>query len=59
MALSEDFAGIAAYMDMHALNRLLGEGDIITGASFNVDGAHRVEFLRALKDIPRRQLGGG
>ena len=32
--LAEDFAGVAAYMDMHALNRLLGEGDIITGANF-------------------------
>jgi putative ABC transport system permease protein len=51
--LAEDFAGMAAYMDMHALNRLLGEGDIITGANFRVDGAHRAEFLRALKGIPR------
>ena len=51
--LAEDFAGMAAYMDLHALNRLLGEGDIITGANFRVDSAHRAEFLRALKDIPR------
>jgi putative ABC transport system permease protein len=53
VGLSEDFAGIAAYMDMHALNRLLGEGDVITGASFTVDRAQWVAFLRALKDIPR------
>jgi putative ABC transport system permease protein len=52
-ALSEDFAGIAAYMDMRALNRLLNEGDIITGASFTVDRAQWTRFLRALKDIPR------
>jgi putative ABC transport system permease protein len=52
-ALAEDFAGIAAYMDRRALNRLLGEGDIITGASFRIDAARRVEFLRALKGIPR------
>ncbi len=51
--LAEDFAGMAAYMDMHALNRLLGEGDIITGANFRVDQARRAEFLRALKEIPR------
>ena len=51
--LAEDFAGIAAYMDIHALNRLLEEGDIITGASFSVDDLKRSEFLRALKDIPR------
>ena len=51
--LAEDFAGMAAYMDIHALNRLLGEGDIITGASFTVDQSRRPEFMRALKDIPR------
>jgi putative ABC transport system permease protein len=51
--LAEDFAGMAAYMDMRALNRLLGEGDIITGANFRVDGAQRTEFMRALKGIPR------
>lgn len=51
--LAEDFAGMAAYMDLHALNRLLEEGDIISGASFTVDGARRGEFLRALKEVPR------
>jgi len=53
VGLAEDFAGVAAYMDMRALNRLLGEGDIITGANFRVDAAHRAEFLHALKEIPR------
>ena len=51
--LAEDFAGMAAYMDIHALNRLLDEGDIITGANFRVDDAHRTQFLSALKGIPR------
>ena len=51
--LAEDFAGMAAYMDIRAVNRLLDEGDVITGASFTVDAAHRGEFLRALKGIPR------
>jgi putative ABC transport system permease protein len=53
VGLAEDFAGVAAYMDMHALNRLLAEGDIITGANFRIDELHRAEFLRALKGIPR------
>lgn len=53
VGLSADFAGIAAYMDMAGLNRLLGEGDVISGATFTVDAAHRSEFLRALKDVPR------
>jgi putative ABC transport system permease protein len=51
--LAGDFTGMTAYMDMPSLNRLLGEGDIISGANFRVDGARRAEFLRALKDIPR------
>jgi putative ABC transport system permease protein len=53
VGVSEDLTGIAAHMEMRALNRLLGEGDLITGASFTVDRARRAEFLRALKDIPR------
>jgi putative ABC transport system permease protein len=51
--LAEDFAGMAAYMEIHALNRLMEEGDVITGANFRIDAAHRVDFLSALKDIPR------
>ncbi|HXP60484.1 MAG TPA: ABC transporter permease [Dongiaceae bacterium] len=51
--LAEDFSGMAAYMEIQAVNRLLDEGDVITGASFTVDAAHRGEFLRALKDIPK------
>lgn len=52
-ALADDFTGIAAYMERRALNRLLGEGDVITGASFTIDAAHSREFLRELKEIPR------
>jgi putative ABC transport system permease protein len=53
IGLAEDFAGIAAYMDKQALNRLLGEGDVMNAASFTVDAAQQVAFLRELKDIPR------
>ncbi len=53
VGLSDDLTGIAAYMEIKALNRFLGEGDVITGASFTIDGARRADFLRALKDIPR------
>jgi putative ABC transport system permease protein len=52
-ALADDFTGIAAYMERHALNRLLGEGDVVTGASFTVDAARSRDFLHALKQIPR------
>jgi putative ABC transport system permease protein len=53
VGLAEDFSGMAAYMDMHALNRLLGEGDVISGANFRVDKTQWKEFMRALKQIPR------
>lgn len=53
VALADDFTGIAAYMELAALNRLLGEGDAVTSASITLDAARRTEFLRALKGIPR------
>lgn len=52
-ALAEDFAGTAAYMDIDELNRLLGEGDRITGAYLAVAGGRRTEFLRATKRLPK------
>jgi putative ABC transport system permease protein len=51
--LAEDFTGIAAYMELSAINRFLGEGDVITGASLGLDLGKRGEFLAALKEIPR------
>ncbi len=51
--LAQDFTGIAAYMDRQAINRFLGEGDVISGASLTIDAAQRTEFLRALKYVPR------
>jgi putative ABC transport system permease protein len=53
VGLAEDLAGVAAYMDLRALNRMLGEGDLVSGASFRLDDSRRGEFLRALKEIPR------
>jgi len=52
-ALSEDFAGTAAYMEIGALNRLLGEGDRISGAYMTVAAGRWEEFLRAMKEAPR------
>jgi putative ABC transport system permease protein len=52
-ALSEDFAGTAAFMEINALNRLLGEGDRISGAYLTVAGDRWNDFLRATKEIPR------
>jgi putative ABC transport system permease protein len=51
--LAEDFAGMAAYMELNALNRLLLEGDRISGAHVVVDRAHWPAFLAAVKETPR------
>ncbi|GAB5558877.1 MAG: ABC transporter permease [Synoicihabitans sp.] len=50
---SQDFAGIASFMELNALNRLLGEGDRITGAFINVAGGDWENFLSALKATPQ------
>lgn len=51
--LSEDFAGTAAFMEIGELNRLLAEGDRITGAYLTVAEGKWEEFLRAMKETPR------
>jgi putative ABC transport system permease protein len=51
--LAEDFAGTAAYMEQHALNRLLLEGDRINGAHLVVSADRWNDFLQAVKNTPR------
>jgi putative ABC transport system permease protein len=51
--LAEDFAGVAAYMDLEALNRLLGEGDRIDGARLTVAAGSWKAFLTAVKNTPQ------
>ena len=53
VATADDFTGIAAYMEIHEINRFLHEGDVITGASIGLDLSRRAEFLAALREIPR------
>ncbi|MDB6127028.1 MAG: transporter permease [Verrucomicrobia bacterium] len=53
VALAEDFAGVAAYMEVHALNRLLLEGDRISGAHAAVEAGRWTEFLESVKNTPR------
>ena len=53
VGLAEDFAGMAAYMERHALNRLLLEGDQINGAHLDVAAGQWNEFLHAVKHTPR------
>ena len=52
-ALSEDFAGTTAYMEIDGLNRRLGEGDRMSGAYLSVAAGEWENFLRAMKASPR------
>ncbi|HEY8961870.1 MAG TPA: FtsX-like permease family protein [Luteolibacter sp.] len=51
--LVTDYAGVAAYMDIHALRRMMKEGDTINGAYLAIDHAKWDEFMREVKDTPR------
>ncbi len=51
--LITDYAGIAAYMEIESLRRLMREGGTVSGAHLTVDRKHWGEFLREVKDTPR------
>ena len=52
VGLADDFAGVAAYMEIGAVNRLLREGDRVNGAHLAVAAGDWAAFLRALKETP-------
>jgi putative ABC transport system permease protein len=51
--LVTDYAGVAAYMDIDALRRMLKEGDTVNGAYMAIDHARWDDFMRELKDTPQ------
>lgn len=51
--LLDDFSGTTAYMDLAAVNRLMRESDVITGAHLLADPARRTDLYAALKNTPR------
>lgn len=52
-ALVSQYIGVAAYMDIQALNRLLREGNTISGVYLAVDERHQTEIYARLKETPR------
>ncbi len=54
--LVEDFAGVAAFMDLASLRRFLREGDTINGAYLTVDTLRWDDFLTAAKNTPRAAI---
>jgi putative ABC transport system permease protein len=51
-ALIQSYIGISAYMDLGALNELLDEGPVISGAHVAFDAARRDDLFRAIKNLP-------
>lgn len=48
----ETYIGKPAYMSLAALNRLMGDGRVLSGAHVAVDEPQRAAFLARLKDLP-------
>jgi putative ABC transport system permease protein len=51
--LITDYNGVAAYMDIDALRRLMKEGRTISGAHLSVDALQWPQFLEQVKESPR------
>jgi putative ABC transport system permease protein len=47
-----DYAGVAAYMEIGALRRLMLEGGVVSGAHLAVDAARWPAFLERVKEAP-------
>jgi putative ABC transport system permease protein len=52
-ALTQQFIGVAAYMDLRAANRLAGDGQAISGVYLMRDERREEALLRALRERPR------
>lgn len=52
IAVAESQLGAPAYMELEALNRVLGEPLRVSGAYLRIDGAQADQVYRALKDMP-------
>ena len=53
LGTAKEYLGVNAYMQRQSLNRLLKEGDAISGAWLRVDEKYQREVYADLKDMPR------
>ena len=51
--LVREYIGLMGYMDLDALNRMMGEGSAISGAAISVDAREQQALYRALVEMPR------
>ena len=52
-ALVSQYIGVSAYMELAALNRLMREGNAISGVHLATDARYKSEIYAALKEMPR------
>jgi putative ABC transport system permease protein len=51
-AIIAGYLGLSAFMDIEALNNMLGEGGVITGVNVSIDPAAREQLFTVLKATP-------
>jgi len=51
--LIKEYIGLMGYMDLGALNRMMAEGNVISGAAITVDEDHQQAIYRTLVKMPR------
>jgi putative ABC transport system permease protein len=56
--LIDDVTGTSAYIDRAVLNRLMGEGEVVSGAFLRLDANHEEAFFAAVKSAPRVAVVG-
>jgi putative ABC transport system permease protein len=49
----KEYLGLNVYLPRHHLNRLLREGDVISGARLKVDSEHQAQLIQTLKGWPK------
>lgn len=50
--LIEDFSGLAAYMELSEMNRLLRDGSVVSGAFLAVDSLYLHVFYQSIRETP-------
>ncbi|MGA7799271.1 MAG: FtsX-like permease family protein [Gammaproteobacteria bacterium] len=53
VGLIKQYLGVRGYMNLGALNRLMGEGSAVSGAYLSIDPHYAGEIYRRLKQMPR------
>ena len=54
--ISLGYVGLGAAMDIDALNRLMGEGAMVSGLNLMIDGRDETAFYAAAKSAPKTEL---